>query len=123
MAKVNIVTKKVNMELNDIIKYQLITHCYIHNVKLNNSELDCLTLLSILGNYDLADFCIKASYIFKNTQSARNCIVRLEKHNLITKELKDGYTKKKNINVNPNINVQTSGNILLDYKLLHIATT
>jgi len=123
MAKVNLVTKKVNMELNDVIKYQLITHCYIHKIKLNSSELECLTLLSILGNYDLADFCIKASYIFKNTQSARNCMVRLEKHDLIAKASKDNSSKKKNIHLNPNINIQTSGNILLDYKFLHIATT
>lgn len=123
MAKVNLVTKKVNMELNDVIKYQLITHCYIHKIKLNNSELECLTLLSILGSYDLADFCIKASHIFKNTQSARNCMVRLEKYKLIKKEARNESSKKKNIHLNPTINIQTSGNILLDYKFLYIATT
>lgn len=123
MAKVNIVSKKVNMELNDIIKYQLITHCYIHKIILNEPELECLTLLGVLGNYDLADFCVQASHIFKNTQTVRNCIVKLGKYDLVGFYHKEGYTKKKTIYLNPVINVQVSGNILLDYKILHLATT
>jgi len=118
MAKVNLVTKKVNMELNDIIKYQLITHCYINNITLNESDLECLTLLGVIGKYDLSDFCIKASHIFKNTQTVRNCMVKLEKFNLVKK---DGASKKTNIYLNPNINIQISGNILLDYKIIHLA--
>lgn len=120
MAKVNLVTKKVNMELTDIVKYQLITHCYINKILLNDSDLECLTLLGVVGRYDLADFCIKASYIFKNTQTVRNCMVKLEKYDLVKK---DSLSKKKTIYLNPTINIQVSGNILLDYKIIHLATT
>lgn len=120
MAKVNIVTKKVNMELSDIIKYQIITHCYINKIILNDSDLECLSLLGILGKYDLSDFCIKASHIFRNTQTVRNCMVRMEKYNLVHK---DGTERKKTIYLNPIINVQVSGNIVLDYKIIHFVTT
>jgi len=121
MAKVNLVNKRVQMKLEDIVKYQLITHCYINKIALNESDLACLTLLGILGNYDLTDFCIQASQknIFKTTQTVRNCLVKLEKHDLI---LKDGKNKKI-IYLNPAINVQAIGNIVLDYKIVHLATT
>jgi len=121
MAKVNLVNKKVVMTLDDIIKYQLITHCYIHKISMNESDLACLTLLGILGNYDLTDFCIQASQknIFKTTQTVRNCLVKLEKHDLIQKTGKN----KKTIYLNPEISIQSMGNIVLDYKIIHIATT
>ena len=120
MAKVNLVTKKVSMELTDIVKYQLITYCYINKIILNESDLECLTLLGVVGKYDLADFCIKASHIFKNTQTVRNCMVKLEKFDLVKK---DNTSKKKSIYLNPDINIQVFGNILLDYKIIHVATT
>jgi len=122
MAKVNLVSKKVNMELADIIKYQLITHCFINRINLNDSDLSCLILLSLIGKSDLTDFCIQASYkgIFKSTQNVRNCMVKMERYNLIEKE---GGTKKKTIYLNPKINIQSVGNILLDFKILHLDTT
>lgn len=122
MAKVNLVNKRVQMQLDDIIKYQLITHCYINKITLNKSDLACLTLLGVLGNYDFNEFCIHASEekkIFYSTQTVRNCLVKLEKQDLI---LKDGKYKKT-ISLNPAINVQVSGNILLDYKIVHLETT
>lgn len=120
MAKVNVVTKKVNMELSNIIKYQIITYCYINKIIINTSDLECLTLLGALGKYNLSDFCVKASYVFKNTQSVRNCIVKMEKYNLVQSE---DLNKKKTVYINPTINIQVSGNILLDYKIIHLATT
>jgi hypothetical protein len=121
MAKVNLVSKKVQMTLTDIIKYQLITYCYINKITLNESDLTCLTLLGVSGKYNLTDFCMFASQqnIFKNPQSVRNCLVKLEKHDLIQKERKN----KKIISLSSDINVQVTGNIVLDYKIIHLATT
>lgn len=123
MAKVNLVNKRVNMKLDEIIKFQLMTHCYIHKINLNDSDLECLVLLSILGNCDLTEFCTRVSQknIFKATQTVRNCIVKLEKYDLIERLGTGKY--KKTINLNPAIKAQVSGNIVLDYKIVHIDTT
>lgn len=118
MAKVNVVDKKVSLSLEELIKFQLITHCYIESLPVSESDLNCLTLLGIMGETDLTDFCAAASSkkVFKTTQTVRNCIAKMEKSNLV---LKVGKSKKK-ITINPDIKVQTEGNILLNYKLFHL---
>ncbi len=50
MAQVNLVNKQVQMSLADIVKYQLITHCYINRIVLSDLEIDCLTYLGIVEN-------------------------------------------------------------------------
>ena len=55
-----------------------------------------------------------SSGIFKSSQSARNAITKAEKKNLL---LKKGHNKKT-ISLNPDINVQPNGLVLLDYKIL-----
>ena len=52
--------------------------------------------------------------IFKSSQSDRNAITKAEKKNLLVKK----GNNKKTISLNPDINVQTSGLVLLDYKIL-----
>lgn len=119
MAKVNLVDKRAKLDLWDTVKFQLIAHCYLNKITLSESELNCLTLLGIEGEYDLSDFCILAASkkIFKTTQTVRNCLVKMEKSDFIVKE---GRNKKK-IMLNPHLKVQAKGNIMLDFKFVHIA--
>ena len=56
MAIVKQVQKKVVMSRKDIIKFQLLTHCYINKITVSNSDLECLTLLSSLGSIELTHF-------------------------------------------------------------------
>ena len=121
MAKVNLVEKKVQMGHRDIIKFQLITHCFINGIQLSNSELNCLTLLGAYGECELADFCNSAveEKIFKTAQTVRNFLTKLEKKTKIV--LKSGTSRKK-ICLNPELKVQAAGNILLDYKIVHVVT-
>jgi len=115
MAIVNQVQKKVIMSKKDIIKYQILTHCYINKIALSDSDFECLTLLSTIGPLELSIFCFEASdehIIFKSEQTVRNCINKCEKHSLVVKDPKN----KKIVMVNPNLKVQTEGSILLDYK-------
>ena len=49
MALVNQVTKKVRMSLSSVVKYQILTYCYLNDISVTNSDLDCLTLLAIEG--------------------------------------------------------------------------
>lgn len=120
MAKANLVQKKVKLGYRDIIQYQLITYCFMEKIKLSNNELNCLTLLGAYGNHELSDFCNSAveENIFKTAQTVRNFLTKAYKLNLISKE---GANKKK-ISLNNNLKVQTSGNIILDFKLFHLVT-
>lgn len=121
MAKVNLVEKQVQMANRDIIRYQLMTECFIRQIQLSSSELNCLALLGALGNTELAPFCNATveEGIFKTSQTVRNFLTKVEKKSkLITKT---GGSRKK-IMLNPEFNVQAKGNILLNYKIVHIAT-
>ena len=120
MAKANLVSKKVKTGYRDIIEYQLITHCFMKDIKLSNNELNCLTLLGAYDEYELAEFCNSAvqEKIFKTPQTVRNFLTKACKLNLVIKE----GTNKKIIKLNESLNVQTKGNIVLDYKMYYVAT-
>ena len=119
MAKANLVQKKVRMGQRDIIKYQLITYCFMNDIRLSNNELDCLTLLGAFVESELAEFCNLAveEKIFKTAQTVRNFLTKAErKMNLI---YKDGTNKKKII-LHDDLKIQTQGNIVLDFKIFHV---
>jgi hypothetical protein len=118
MALVNQVQKRVKMPKWDVVKFQILTHCYINHIAMSESDLNCLTLLSFNEPIELTSFCYDASaeeeWIFKSPQTVRNCVNKAEKNGLIVKDAKN----KKIIMINPNLKIQTEGNILLDYKFL-----
>jgi hypothetical protein len=120
MAKANLVKKKVKMGYRDIIQYQLLTHCFMESIKLSSNELECLTLLGAYGDYELSEFCKSAviEKIFKTPQTVRNFLTKAYKLKLIDKE----GTNKKKISLNKSLQVQTSGTIVLDFKIFHLAT-
>jgi len=120
MAIVNQVDKRVRMDRWDIVKFQLLTHCYLFKIQVSESDLDCLTLLAINGEQELTSFCNIAhdEKIFSSTQSVRNCLTKAEKKKLIKKEGKN----KKKIYIHPDLKVHAKGNILLDYKFLSVET-
>lgn len=134
MAQVNIVNKQVQMGLDDLIKFQLITHCYINHITLSDLDLDCLITLGKLGESELTEFCnqmatkrlddklkiwnTKVRKPEASPQTIRNVLIKMEKENLL---LKQGHGRKK-ISLNPLLKIQTQGNILLNYKLAHIGT-
>lgn len=118
MAIVNQVAKKVVLPRWEIIKFQIVVHCYLKNVLVSTADLDCLTHLGVDKEAELTEFCNKITDlgIFKSPQSARNALSKAEKKGLI---VKDGKSKKK-ISLSPEINIQSDGNILLDFKFVHI---
>ena len=118
MAIVNQLQKKTKMSLWNIVKYQILTYCFLENIHLSDSDLKCLTFLSIRGESELTSFCIDVynKKIFQSAQTVRNALSKAEKLNLIIKE---GRNKKK-ISINPDLNIQTTGNILLDFKFLAV---
>lgn len=121
MAIVNQIDKRVRMSKWDIVKYQLLTHCYLNKINVSEADLNCLTYLVLEGSdQELTSFCNKAyaKQIFSSIQSVRNCLTKAEKKHLIKKEGKN----KKKIYINPDIKVFSEGNILLDYKFLSVET-
>jgi hypothetical protein len=115
MALVNQVQKRIRMSKNDIIKYQILTYCYINRIAVSDSDLDCLTLLATLGPIELTSFCYDASEeynIFKSSQTVRNCINKFEKKKLVAKD----SSNKKIVLIDDKLQIQIEGNILLDYK-------
>jgi hypothetical protein len=118
MALVNQVQKRVRMPKWEIVKYQILTHCYINHIAMSESDLDCLTLLAFNQPIELTHFCYDASAeeesIFKSPQTVRNSINKAEKSGLVVKD----QNNKKVISINPELKVQVHGNVLLDYKFL-----
>jgi hypothetical protein len=106
----------------DVVKFQILTHCYINKIAVSESDLNCLTLLSFNEPIELTNFCLDASaeedWIFKTPQTVRNCINKAEKNKLVMKDADN----KKLIKLNPEIKIQTQGTILLDYKFLSYDT-
>jgi hypothetical protein len=118
MALVNQVQKRVRLPKWEVVKFQILTHCYINRITVSESDLNCLTLLSFNEPIELTHFCYDASaeedWIFKSPQTVRNCINKAEKNGLVIKDA----TNKKLIKINPTLQIQTQGTILLDYKFL-----
>lgn len=118
MAIVNQVNKKIKMTKWNIVKYQILTHCYLNNISVSEADLNCLTFLALEGDQELTNFCNKAyvKEIFSSMQSVRNCLTKAEKKHLIRKEGKN----RKKIYINPEMNIFSEGNILLDFKFLSV---
>lgn len=116
MAVVNKVDLKLKVDLDTTIMYQILTYCFYNSILISNSDLKFLMHLCKNNNMELTKFCLLLvnNEIFKSPQSARNAITKAEKKNLL---IKNG-NNKKTITINPDINVQTEGLVLLDYKIL-----
>jgi hypothetical protein len=115
---VNQVSKKVKMDKGDIVKYQLLTYCYLEKINVSNADLDCLTMLAFNEEVELTEFCNNASDegIFKTPQSVRNAVIKFERKGMIEKNGKG----RKMIKLAPTLNVQAKGNVFLDYKFVSI---
>lgn len=139
MAQVNLVNKQAQMGLEDIIKFQLLTHCHLNKINLSDLEFDCLIHLGITGECELIDFCNtmadkrlqeKLKTWQQNTdtpnkkqpeaspQTIRNILIKIEKENLLKKTGKG----RKHISLNPDLKIQTQGNILLNYKMVYVGS-
>jgi hypothetical protein len=121
MATVNKINKTIKMDLWSIIKFQIKIHCYLKNIDISNSDLECLALLALTGKEDLNVFCDTArkNKIFRSEQSARNAVNKCVKEKLI---LKSGDGRKR-IELNPDLKIQSLGNILLDLKAIYVDDT
>lgn len=118
MAQFELVNKKIEMSKTEILKFQLMTHCYIHNIVITDSDLECLVLLGTQSYFEQVDFfkLVIEKGIFKTPQTVRNSLRKAKEYNLISKT----GDWKKVVFLNPDLNIKNTGNILLNYKIIHI---
>lgn len=119
MAVINKVEQRAKLEKKDIIKFQLVTHCFFKDVVVTENELECLVLLAQEGETELNGFCQRVwdMKLYASAQTVRNVMNRFEKKGLVMKE----GGKKKRVYINPAANLQTAGNILLDFKFAYVS--
>ena len=120
MAVVNQIEKKMRMNNWEAVKYQLLTYCYLYKISVSDADLECLTFLALEGEQELTSFCsrVHEKKIFSSPQSVRNCLTKAARKNLIVKEGKN----KKKITINPKLDVFAKGNLLLNFKILSVAS-
>lgn len=115
---VNQVSKKLKLDKDILVKYQLLTHCYLEGINVSNADLDCLTMLAFNEEIELTEFCNYASDegVFKTPQSVRNAVIKFERKGMIEKNGKG----RKLIKLSANLNIQVKGNVFLDYKFVSL---
>ena len=116
MAEVTKISKKIRTSLDQALQYQILTHCFFKGIQISNADLDCLSLLALLGEHELTDFCKIAvtNNIFKSSQSARNAVNKAAKKGLIIKNGKN----KKSVKLSKEVKTNVKGIVLLDFKIL-----
>lgn len=105
------VSKKIKVDSQfKMVKLQFMLHCFLNEINLSNSDLDCLTHLSIEGctNRSLEEVVEKK--IFKTVQAARNCRSKLTKLGFLVNDA-DGRR------LNPSLAIGIDNIILLDMKI------
>lgn len=133
--------KAMQMTKPEIIRFQLMVHCYVEKIpNISPALLDCMTLLGKMGSTGLISFCelltttlatiddekrqklLKEGKplptIFESMQSSRNALARLEERGLIVKETKKTSEgkNKKHVLLSPILKIQNTGNVLVDIK-------
>ncbi len=116
MTEVKKVDKRIKSTIDTTIQYQILTYCFFNDIQISNSDLKCLSELAKNNDIEITKFCELATSknIFKSCQSARNAITKATRKKLVIKVGKN----KKTIKINDDINIQTDGVVLLDYKIL-----
>lgn len=119
-SEATLVEKIIRLDKFEIIKFQLMTHCFIKGIKLNHTELDCLAYLGELGKIRLTEFNIEAAKkgILSNHAAVNNCLNKLDGKNLFIKQ----GAGKKIIFLNPELQIQSEGNIIVNLKFIKTET-
>lgn len=115
------VDKVIRLDKLEIIKYQLMHHCFINKIRLSDTELNCLSLLGQLGQIRLSEFSKVASSkaggnILGSPIAVASCLSKIERSGLFLKK----NNGKKIIYLNPKLEIQTDGNIIINLKLIKL---
>lgn len=108
-----------DVDRESIIRFQLICHCYLHDIELNSARLQCLTILGSLGKTDLSKFCdlMLEKQVFTSMGSIYSRLTVLQRLGMV---VKSDSKYRKTIQLHPDMKIQTAGNIMVDIKLLSL---
>jgi len=114
------INKVVQLDRFEIVKYQLMHYCFMNKMRINETELNCLSVLGEVGPKKLSDFLsiVASRHILGNTASVSNCLNKLAHTKLY---IKSGANKKI-IQLNPELEIVVEGGILINLKLIKIET-
>lgn len=124
------IQKKIKMTHYELIKYQLITELlFFKKEVVIPSDIELLTMLGLYGRVELSKFCnMAARKLYKiekmeefaiRAQNIRNRLVKLEKRGLVKKI----NSSKKLIQLTPELEIATKGNLLLEYNFIALDDT
>ena len=124
------IQKKIKMTHYELIKYQLITELlFFKKEVVIPSDIELLTMLGFCGRIELSKFCnMAARKLYKidkmeefgiRAQNIRNRLVKLEKRGLVKKI----NSSKKLIQLTPELEIATKGNLLLEYNFIALDDT
>jgi len=107
----NIWVRGVRMNRKEIIKFQLIVHCYINSITVSDFGLDIATGIGENESIELNDYAkdLCAKGVFTQEQAARTAINRLVK--------REG-TRKRLLYLHPSIGIHNQTPIFVDVKAL-----
>lgn len=112
------IEKIIKFSKSEIIRYQLMHHCFVKNIKISETELKCLALLGEVGQIRLSEFgkIAAAKGILGSSIAVTSCLSKIERSGLFLKK----NNGKKIIFLNPELKIQSEGNIIIDLKLIKV---
>lgn len=126
-TEVKKIHKKLRMTPYELVKFQLITELiFFRKENIIPSDIEILTLLAMCGQVEIGRFCNFATKkLYKSiemeefairSQNIRNRLIKLEKRGFITRVVLS--TTRKGIELSKSIEIQSKGNLLLEYNFL-----
>lgn len=114
------VSKTIQLSRSEMIRYQILHYCFMKNIRLNNTQISCLTLLGEMGSTPLRTFCQAAAdkNILANSTAVQNCLYQMDGKSLYLKKKQDRLI----VSLDPSLNILTEGSILLELKLITLGT-
>jgi hypothetical protein len=113
-----LINKKLMLSKSEIVQYQLMHYCFMNNLLLNHTELRLLALLGQLGKVRLVEFghmAVKHN-LLSSVQAVNTAMHKLYRTGLYVKE---GIGKKQ-IYLDPKLNIYSEGNIIINLMLCKI---
>jgi len=109
----------VRMDRKEIIKFQLIVHCYINSITVSDFGLDIATGIGENESIELNDYAkdLCAKGVFTQEQAARTAINRLVSAGIVVKQKREG-TRKRLLYLHPSIGIHNQTPIFVDVKAL-----
>ena len=126
-TEVKKIHKKLRMTPYELVKFQLITELvFFRKENLIPSDIEILTLLTMCGQVEIGRFCnFAAKKMYKTmemeefavrSQNIRNRLIKLEKRGFVNRITLS--TSRKGIELDKGIEIQSKGNLLLEYNFL-----